>query len=126
GPPGARRPLNSCSGSRSAALALEMQVQIAEIDDQPQALTEDEDRVVAMNGVNGQHDATQDAEIPEGHRHDDALFPLARPPLDDKAHHEQTLPAKTDDDPDQRFPVVAEHQWYSSPMASRTSRMVSR
>src|SRR5574343_1436387 len=77
------------SGSRSAALALVVQVQVAEIDDQAEPLAESENRVVAVDGIDGQHQAAEDAEIPEGHRHDDLLGLFARPPLDDETHHEQ-------------------------------------
>src|SRR5574343_1512180 len=118
------------SGRRGAALALVMQVQVAEIDDQAEPLAENEDRVVAVNGIDGQHQAAKDAEIPEGHRHDDLLGLFARPPLDDETHHEQPLATEANGDPDQRLPVLVEktgeHQRYSSPIDSRTSRIVSR
>src|SRR5574343_131964 len=118
------------SGRRLASLALEMQVQVAEIDGQRQRLPEDEDRIAPVDGIDDQHQAAGDAEIPEGQRHDDALFLFARPPLDDETHHEQGLAAKANADPDQRFPVLAEellkHQRYSSPIDARTSRIVSR
>src|SRR5574343_1701314 len=113
------------SGSRCAALALVMQVQVAEIDDQAQALAESEDRVVAVDGIDGQHQAAEDAEIPEGHRNDDLLGLFARPPLDDETHHEQPLATETDGDPEQRLPVLVEklrkHQRYSSPKIGRAS-----
>src|SRR5574343_38734 len=114
------------SGSRSAALALVMQMQVAEIDDQAECLAEDENRVVAMHGVSGQHQTAGDAEIPQGHGNAHLLGFFARPPLDDKAHHKERLAAEADADPEQGLPIHAEHQWYSSPIASRTSRMVSR
>src|SRR5574343_90933 len=118
------------SGSRCAALALVMQVQVAEIDDQAEALAENEDRVVAVDGIDGQHQAAEAAEIPESHRHDDLPGFFARPPLDDETHHEQPLATEANGDPEQRLPVLIEkrreHQRYSSPIDSRTSRIVSR
>src|SRR5574343_1655751 len=118
------------SGRRSAALALVVQVQVAEIDDQAEPLAESENRVVAVDGIDGQHQAAEDAQIPEGHRHDDLLGLFARPPLDDETHHEQPLATEANGDPDQRFPVLvektSEHQRYSSPIDARTSRIVSR
>src|SRR5574343_1389635 len=127
-------PSGASSTSRSSAISRSlgtgfapvMQTQVAQIDGQRQGLTKDEYRIAAMNGVDDQHQATRQAEIPEGHRHDNALGLLARPPLNDEAHHEQRLAAETDAHPDQIFPGITEHQWYSSPMASRTSRIVSR
>src|SRR5574343_1105277 len=118
------------SGRRGAAPALVVQVQVAEIDDQAEALAKYEDRVIAVDGINSQHQAAEDAEIPEGHRHDDLLGLFARPPLDDETHHEQPLATEANGNPDQRLPVLVEklreHQRYSSPIDSRTSRIVSR
>src|SRR5574343_32599 len=119
-------PAGIISAGRIAPRTQVMQVQVAEVDDQTQPLAENEHGIIAMHGIDRQHDAAGDAEVPEGHRHDDALFLFAAPPLDDETHHEQALAAKTDGDPDQGFPDVSEHQWNARHMASRTSRMVSR
>jgi len=76
-----------------------MQMQVAEVDDETQRLAKDEDRVFPMDGIDGEHQPTSNTEVPEGNRDDDLLGLFARPPLDDKAHHEQRLPAKADADP---------------------------
>ena len=69
------------SRGRSPPLALVVQMQVAEVDHQTEGLPEGKHRIVAMNGVNGQYQATGDAEVPKGDRDDDLLGLFARPPL---------------------------------------------
>src|SRR5574343_1770768 len=92
------------------ALTAIVQVKVAEIDDQTEPLAEDEHRVVAVHRIDRQHHPAGDAEVPEGDRHDHALFLLARPPLHHEAHHEQALAAETHSDPDQGLPAITQHR----------------
>ena len=68
-------------------------------------MADDEDRILAIDGIAQQHQAAADREDPERGRHHAAPGPLGGDPLHDEAHGEQNLR----DVADQQTPIhVAE------------------
>ena len=76
------------------------QVNIPRIDEKAHKLSEHDDRVSAMYGVDKQHQAPRKAEIPEGGRDDALLDALARNPLQHEAHEKHGLGGKPKGEPD--------------------------
>ena len=76
------------------------QLNIANIDEGAEALAQDENKVLFVNGI-GQHDQpAPEAKIPEDFGDDALLDALAVNPLNDKAHHKKALTEKTYGDPE--------------------------
>src|SRR3989304_1773980 len=73
------------------------QVEVAAVHEQAGALSDDEDRVQAEDGVDQQREPAADREVPEVDRDHALLLPLRRDPLDQKARGEQRLPEEAED-----------------------------
>ena len=67
------------------------QLQIAEINKQPQRLSQHKDRVLSVHSVHQQHDTASDAQVPERHRNNTLLFTLTAKPLHDEPAREHQL-----------------------------------
>src|SRR3569623_3215619 len=78
-------------GGGTLAAAAQHELQIAQIDKNAERLTDDEDRILAIQCVAEQHDAAADREHPERRRHDAAAGALGCDPLHDEAHREEKL-----------------------------------
>ncbi len=73
--------------------------EIAAIDEEAGGLTEDEDRIVPMDGVDEQHQPPADAQVPEGGRYDARLQALGGEPLDEETAEEEGLSSESDSEP---------------------------
>lgn len=67
------------------------QLQIAEVNEEPQRLSQHKDRVLPMHSVHQQHDTAGNAQIPERHRNNTLLFTLTAKPLHDEPAREHQL-----------------------------------
>src|SRR5258706_3403717 len=92
---GWRRP----GGLRVEALAGADEVDVAGVNEQPQALAEYEYRVDPVYGVSQQQGAAGQAEVPERLRHDRAPGTLTGEPLHEEPHGKQQLRRKPDGKP---------------------------
>src|SRR5882724_3626866 len=85
-------PSESGAGLGEPALLLADEKEIAQVDEEPAALADDEDGISAVDGIGQEHQPAADGEVPERHR-DDAFLPfLGGDPLDEKTHEEECLP----------------------------------
>src|SRR4051812_5375301 len=94
--------------------------QVAAVDEEARGLPHDEYRVALVDGVDQQHAAAGQAQVPEGSR-DDALFaPLGGDPLHEEAAEEEGLAEETDGDPE-----IAGVEWQGS-ISSGARRSIQR
>jgi hypothetical protein len=75
------------------------EIDVAQVNEQAQPLSQHKNQVLLMNGINEKDYSSAEAEIPENFRHDALLDALRRNPLHDEAHHEQKLSEKADNRP---------------------------
>jgi hypothetical protein len=76
------------------------EIQVPEVNEIPREISQDENRVHAMNGVSEENKAATQAEIPEGNGDNALLFFLRRNPLEQEPHGEHRLANKAEDDPE--------------------------
>lgn len=74
-------------------------VDVAQIDEDAETLTQDKNQILLMKGVCKNDQSAAEAEIPEDFRHDAFFGAFAGDPLHDKAHHEQALAEEADKSP---------------------------
>src|SRR5712692_10709744 len=79
------------AGLGQAALLAPDQVEVAQVHEQAGPLTEDEDGVQAVDGVDQQGEATADREEPERDGNHALLLPLGGDPLDEEPAREERL-----------------------------------
>src|SRR5206468_946037 len=77
----------------------EDEVEVARVDEQAGALTQNEDGIAAPERVEQEGQSTADREIPEGARHHALAETLGRDPLDEEARGEEGLSEKSDGEP---------------------------
>ncbi len=75
------------------------QHQVAGVDEEPHALSEDEDGIFPVNRVGEQCEGTAQAEEPERDRHDALFVTLRIDPLHEEAGREEGLAEEADDQP---------------------------
>src|SRR5262245_53811486 len=87
-------------GLGELALLATDEIEVAKVAQEARALPQDEHRVGALNRVDEQHEATADGEEPEGDGNDALPLALGGDPLHEKAAEEETLPQKSDGQPE--------------------------
>ena len=76
------------------------EMKVSQINEDPERLAENEDRVLPVQRVEQQRQAPGDAEPPEGTGDHTPLFPLAHEPLNEEAGKEEGLPAEPENQPE--------------------------
>src|SRR5262245_35174855 len=111
-------------GSRGDALGVAQdEVEVAGVDEEARALTQDEDGIAAPEGVEEQGQAAADREIPEGAGHDALAQTLRGDPLDEEARGEKGLAEKANAEPDLVRGHITPSSWRS--IVERARRRVS-
>ena len=82
------------------------QLQVSQIDEKPQRLSQDKHGILFMQCIRQQHDPAADTEVPEGRGNNALLFFFALKPLHDESGGEQELPHQTECYP----PLVVRHE----------------
>lgn len=82
------------------------QLQVSQVNKQPESLSEDKHGVLFVQRICQQHDPTADTEVPEGRGNNAFLFFFALKPLHDEPGGEQELPHQTECYP----PLVVRHE----------------
>src|SRR4051812_33405520 len=90
------------SGARLTAFLLRLaavdEPQVAHVDEQARRLADDEHRVAAVDGVEGEDEAAAEAEVPEGGGDHAPAGALGGEPLDEEAAEEEGLAEEADGD----------------------------
>src|SRR5262249_6908822 len=101
---------------------------VADVHDRTSGLSENEDRVAPVQGVDEERHASRQAQVPERHGDDALARALAVQPLHDETGREERLSRKTDREPGDRllYAVLEAHSLSSLPACGATWRRISQ